>query len=328
MLTYKTHLTRRALISIAAVTITTGALAQTSWPERAVKLVVPYAAGGATDTLARAIAPRLSEKLGQPVVVENKPGAGTALAASALARNAPDGYNIMLGGSATLTFNPALKGNLQYDPVKSFTPLANVADVPLILVTNADSEINSFADLVKMAKASPGKISYGSFGMGSSAHFGGEMIKGAAGIDITHIPFNGSSPSLTALLGGQINLAVDTVSASLPFVQSNKVRVLATLTGKRLNVLPNTPTVAESGYPGFELNTWFGMLAPAGLPPAIREKLESHLAHALQSPDIKEKMTSMGLTPVYGNGAFLQARVERELPVIRATAVRAKIEVE
>lgn len=324
----RTHLTRRTMIAVAVGAMTTAAWAQATWPERAVKLVVPYAAGGATDTLARAIAPKLSEKLGQPVVVENKPGAGTALAASALARSQPDGYNIMLGGSATLTFNPALKNNLQYDPVKSFTPLANVADVPLILVTKSESEIKNFADLIKMAKASPGKFTYGSFGVGSSAHFGGEMIKGTAEVDITHIPFNGSSPNLTALLGGQIHVAVDTVSASLPFVQSNKIRVLATLTGKRLSVLPNTPTVAESGYPGFELNTWFGMLAPAGLPPGIREKLELHLAGALQSPDIKDKMTTMGLTPVYGNGGFLQSRVERELPVIRAIAARAKIEVE
>lgn len=274
-----------------------GAAAQSNWPQRPIKLVVPYAPGGAIDTLARSIGPVLSEKSGQPVVIENKPGAGTALAAAALAKTAPDGYTIMLGGSATLTFNPALKSDLQYDSLKSFTPLAIVADVPLVLVASTNSGINNLSDLVRIAKASPEKISFGSFGMGSSAHFGGEMIKQALGINMTHVPYNGSSQSLTALMAGQIQVAVDTASASSPLMQSGKAKGIATLSGKRLASLPQLPTISESGSPGFELNTWAAILAPVGLPVDVRQKLESLLAATLQSPEIVSKISSMGLVP-------------------------------
>jgi len=303
----------------------TSASAQANWPQRPIKIVVPYAPGGAIDTLARSIGPVLSEKSGQPVVIENKPGAGTALAAAALAKTAPDGYTIMLGGSATLTFNPALKTDLQYDPLKSFTPLAIVADFPLVLVTSHDSGINSVSDLVRIAKASPEKISYGSFGMGSSAHFGGELVKQALGINMTHVPYNGSSQSLTALMGGQIQVAVDTASASHPLIQSNKIKGIATLSGKRLASSPQLPTVAESGSPGFELNTWAAMMAPAGLPVQLKQKLEALLAETLQSQEIVSKISSMGLVPNYGNGAALQTKIEKELPMIKDIAVKAKI---
>ncbi len=305
---------------------TSNALAQSNWPQRPIKFVVPYAPGGAIDTLARAIGPILSEKSGQPVVIENKPGAGTALAAGALAKTAPDGYTIMLGGSATLTFNPALKADLPYDSLKSFTPLAVVADVPLVLIANNDSGINTVADLVRIAKANPDKISYGSFGMGSSAHFGGEMLKNALGINMTHVPYNGSSQSMTGLIGGQIQVAVDTASASSPFIQSNKVKGVATLSGKKLASMPQLNTVSESGALGFELNTWAAIMAPAGLPEDVRQKLEGFLAASLQNPEIVAKITSMGLVPNYGNGAVLKARIEKELPMIKAVAVRSKIQ--
>jgi tripartite-type tricarboxylate transporter receptor subunit TctC len=307
-------------------TAVSSVMAQSNWPQKPIKLVVPYAPGGAIDTLARAIGPVLSEKSGQPVVIENKPGAGTALAASALAKTTPDGYTIMLGGSATLTFNPALKADLQYDSLKSFTPLAVVADVPLVLIANTDSGINTVGDLVRMAKANPEKISYGSFGMGSSAHFGGEMLKHALGINMIHVPYNGSSQTMTGLIGGQIQVAVDTASASSSFIQANKVKGIATLSGKKLASLPQLATVSESGAPGFELNTWAAIMAPAGLPEDIRQKLEGFLAASLQSPEIVSKITSMGLVPNYGNGAILKARIERELPMIKAVAVRSKIQ--
>ncbi|WP_416400645.1 Bug family tripartite tricarboxylate transporter substrate binding protein [Alicycliphilus denitrificans] len=305
---------------------TDSALAQVNWPQRPIKFVVPYAPGGALDTLARSIGPVLSEKLGQPVVIENRPGAGTALAASALAKAAPDGYSIMLGGSATLTFNPALKNDLQYDSLKSFTHLALVADVPLVIVANNESGIQAVADLVRLAKATPDRISYGSFGMGSSAHFGGEMLKHALGINMTHVPYNGSSQSMTGLMGGQIQVAVDTASASSALIQSGKVKGIATLSAKRLASMPSLPTVAESGAAGFELNTWAAIFAPAGLPEDVRQKLEGALASALQSPEIVSKITSMGLVPSYGNGSALRERTEKEMLLIKSVAVRSKIQ--
>jgi tripartite-type tricarboxylate transporter receptor subunit TctC len=307
-------------LGMALLTATASSvMAQSNWPQKPIKFVVPYAPGGAIDTLARAIGPVLSEKSGQPVVIENKPGAGTALAASALAKTAPDGYTIMLGGSA-------LKSDLQYDSLKSFTPLAVVADVPLVLIANNDSGINTVADLVRLAKANPDKISYGSFGMGSSAHFGGEMLKHALGINMTHVPYNGSSQSMTGLIGGQIQVAVDTASAASPFIQSNKVKGLATLSGKKLASQPQLATVSESGAPGFELNTWAAIMAPAGLPEDVRQKLEGLLAASLQSPEIVSKITTMGLVPNYGNGSALKTRIEKEMPMIKAVAVRSKIQ--
>jgi tripartite-type tricarboxylate transporter receptor subunit TctC len=318
----------RALVGASLVVATAGAWAQAAWPERPVKLLVPFAAGGATDVLARLLATGLGEKLGQQVVVENKPGAGTVLAASMLAKAPPDGYTLMLGAGTTLSLNPALRRDLPYDPLKSFTLLGTVADMSLLLLASNDSGLRSFADLTREAKAAPDKLSYGSFGIGSSSHFGGEMLKHAAGIRMVHVPFNGSAPSLTALMGGQVPVSVDTIVASLPQIQAGKVRPLATLSAKRLPSLPQVPTVAESGHPGFEMSSWFGLLAPAGLPAPVQQKLEKALADVAQSPDTKAKLLALGLSPAYGNGAALRARIEKELPEMRAVAARANIRAE
>ncbi|WP_456280286.1 tripartite tricarboxylate transporter substrate binding protein [Cupriavidus sp. JZ107] len=314
------------LIAVLATTMAP-ATAQT-YPERPIRLVVPFAAGGATDVLGRLLAVGLGEKLGQTVVVENKPGASTVIGATQVAKAAPDGYTLLLAASTTLTLNPAIRPNLAYDPIKSFTPLGLVADMNLVLVANPDTSLHSLKDLVTQAKADPDKFSYGSFGTGSSVHFGGEMLKAAAGIRMVHVPFNGSAPNLTALAGGQVQVAVDTVVAGLPLIKAGRIRPLAVLSPQRLPALPQVPTVAESGYPGFQMGTWFALIAPAGLPTPVQQKLEKALADVVNAPATRARLVELALTPAYGNAAAVKARVEKELPEMRAVAARANIRAE
>lgn len=318
-----------AFAAFSAAMATAPAMAQApAWPERPLRLVVPFAAGGATDVLGRLLAVGLGEKLGQTVVVENKPGASTVVGATQVSKAAPDGYTLLLAASTTLTLNPAIRQHLGYDPIKSFTPLGLVADMSLVLVANPDAQIGSVKDLVTQARAHPDKLSYGSFGTGSSVHFGGEMLKSATGIRMVHVPFNGSAPSLTALAGGQVQVAVDTVVASLPLIKGGKIRPVAVLSPQRLPALPQVPTVAESGYPGFQMGTWFALLAPAGLPAPVQQKLEKALAEVANAPATRARMVELALTPAYGNGAAVRARVEKELPEMRAVAARADIRAE
>ena len=299
-----------------------------SYPDRPIKLVVPFAPGGATDILGRLLATALGERLGQPMVVENRPGAGTVVAGALVAKAPPDGYTLLLGASTTLTLNPAIRNPLPYDPLRSFTPLGLVADMGLVLVAHNETPARTLPELVALAKANPDKLSYGSFGTGSSVHFGGEMLKTATGMRMVHVPFNGSSPSLTALMGGQVQVAVDTVVATTPLIKAGKIRPIAALGAQRLPLLPQVPTVAESGYPGFAMDTWFAFLAPAGLPAPIQKKLEKALADAMAEPAMKKKLADIGLSPAWGPASALQERIERELPQMRAVAARADIKVD
>ncbi|MDH0772725.1 tripartite tricarboxylate transporter substrate binding protein [Delftia tsuruhatensis] len=299
-----------------------------SYPDRPIKLVVPFAPGGATDILGRLLATSLGERLGQPVVVENRPGAGTVVAGALVAKAPPDGYTLLLGASTTLTLNPVIRNPLPYDPLRSFTPLGLVADMGLVLVAHNETPARTLPELVALAKTDPDKLSYGSFGTGSSVHFGGEMLKTATGMRMVHVPFNGSSPSLTALMGGQVQVAVDTVVATTPLIKAGKIRPIAALGPQRLPLLPQVPTVAESGYPGFAMDTWFAFLAPAGLPAPIQKKLEKALADTMAEPAMKKKLVDIGLSPAWGPGSALQERIERELPQMRAVAARADIKVD
>ena len=312
----------------AAALAAPAAFAQQNYPDRPIKLIVPFAPGGATDILGRLLATGLSDKLGQPVIVENRPGAGTVVAGGLVAKAPPDGYTLFLGASSTLTFNPALRDKLPYDPLRSFTPLGMVADMGLVLVANNATPGKTLQELVTLSKAAPDKFSYGSYGTGSSVHFAGEMLKTATGLQALHVPFNGSSPSLTALMGGQVQLAVDTVVATTPLIKAGKIRPIATLGGQRLPLLPQVPTVAESGYPGFHMDTWFAFLAPAGLPAPIRQKVEKALADVMADAALRQKLVDIGLSPAWGPGSALQERIERELPLMRAVAARSDIRVD
>lgn len=299
-----------------------------SYPNRAITMIVGYPAGGSTDLVGRFVADGLASRLGQPVVVENRPGAGTVVAGALVAKAPPDGYTLLLGASTTLTLNPVIRNPLPYDPLRSFTPLGLVADMGLVLVAHNETPARTLPELVALAKADPDKLSYGSFGTGSSVHFGGEMLKTATGMRMVHVPFNGSSPSLTALMGGQVQVAVDTVVATTPLIKAGKIRPIAALGPQRLPLLPQVPTVAESGYPGFAMDTWFAFLAPAGLPAPIQKKLEKALADTMAEPAMKKKLVDIGLSPAWGPGSALQERIERELPQMRAVAARADIKVD
>ena len=321
---------RRALLIscvLATSALCSHALAQ-AYPDRPIKLIVPFAPGGATDILGRLLATALTDKLGQSVIVENKPGAGTALAAAAVAKMPPDGYNLLLASSSTLTLNPVIRQTLGYDPVTSFTPIGQVADMSLVLVANTSIPGNTLKEISASSKADPGKYAYGSFGTGSSVHFGGEMLKSVSGANMLHVPFNGSAPSLTALIGGQVQVAVDTVVASTPFIKSGKIKAIAVLSPVRSSLLPNVPTVAESGYPGFDISTWFALMAPANLPVPIRTKLESALASVMASLELRQKLTDLGLIPAYGPSSSVKARIEKDLPFMRAVAARTGIKAE
>lgn len=317
-----------SLLASAFVLVAPAVAWAQSYPERPIKLVVPYAPGGATDILGRLLASSLGERLGQPMVVENRPGAGTVVAASQVAKAPADGYTLLLGANTTFTMNPAIRTTLPYDPVRSFTPIGMVADMGLLLLAHHDVQGSTLKDIVAQAKATPDKFSYGSFGTGSSVHFGAEMLKSTAGFQMVHVPFNGSSPNLTALMGGQVPLAVDTVVAATPLIKSGKIKAIAALSPQRLALLPNVPTVAESGYPGFDMGSWFAFVAPAGLPAPVQKKLEKALADTMASADFKKKLVELGLTPSWGDGETLRARIERELPMMRALAARADIRVD
>ena len=298
---------------------------QTDYPQRPIKLVVPFLAGGATDILGRLLATSLGERLGQAVVVENKPGAGTMVAAAMIAKAPPDGYTLFLGSSSTLVLNPAIRKTLAYDPLKSFTMLGSVATMGQLVVVNPQTNIKSLKELIAAANAPGNTLSYASFGSGSSAHFGAELLQSTIGTKMTHVPFNGSSQSLTSVMAGQVPVGIDTVVASLPQVRAGKVQAIASLSAERHPLYPDVPTVAESGYPGFASEAWFALMGPAGLPAPVRDKIESALEHAMAQPELLRKLREVGLNPQWTNGKLLMARTERELPEMKAIATKAEI---
>jgi len=325
------YLTKRSLLlagfawvlAIAALPIQ----AQSSYPDKPVKLVIPFAAGGATDVLGRLLALSLQDKLGQSVVVENKPGAGTVLAASQVAKAAPDGYTLLLASNSTLVLNPVIREKLSYHPLTSFTPIGMVADMQLLVVTGPSGP-GSLAALVSQAKADPNAVNYGSFGTGSTVHFAAELFKSAAGIQMTHVPYNGSGPSLTALMGGQVLVSSDTIVASMPLIKAGKIRPLAVFSPQRLKALPDVPTMAEAGYPNVEISSWFALMAPKDVPVPVRQKLEKALSDVLAMPDVRVKLMDVGLQPNWGSAAAVTARMQNELPRMQAVAHRASIKEE
>lgn len=321
-------LTKRLLVSagLACVLAATASStwAQSAYPDKPVKLVIPFAAGGATDVLGRLLAVSMQEKLGQSVVVENKPGAGTVLAASQVAKAPADGYTLLLASNSTLVLNPVIREKLSYHPINSFTPIGMVADMQLLLVTGPSGPA-SLAAVVSQAKADPNALNYGSFGTGSTVHFAAELLKSAANIQITHVPYNGSGPSLTALMGGQVALASDTIVASMPLIKAGKVRPLAVFASERLKSLPDVLTMAEAGYPNVEISSWFALMAPKDLPAPVRQKLEKTLADVLALPEVRAKLVDVGLQPNWGSAAAVTARMQNELPRMQAVAQRAAI---
>lgn len=273
------------------------AAAADNWPSKPLKLIVPYPPGGAADTVGRIYADALSESLKQPVVVENKPGAGTAIAAEFVANGPADGYTLNLVPTGQLTVLPHIAKNLKFDPFKSFAPVSLLAYTGVVIAANNDVPVTDLKGLVAQAKAAPGKFSYSSSGSGTIIHLAGEYFRLTSGTDILHVPFKGSAPAVTAVIGGNVNLAVDTLTILAPQIKGGKLKGLAIASRERSPLLPDVPTVAEAGYPGFEVTSWFGLNVAAATPPAIVERLNTEIAKAAASPTVKEKLAAQGLDP-------------------------------
>jgi tripartite-type tricarboxylate transporter receptor subunit TctC len=300
-------------------------IAQAAWPERPLTIVAPYPAGGAADVLSRLLARKLESELGQPVIVDNKPGAGTAIGAGFVANAKPDGYTLLVSSNSTFTLNPALQSRLPYDAARSFDAIGLVGSVALALLVNPSVPANNVAQLVAAVKAHPDKFVYGSFGNGTSSNFAGAMFNAAAGLKMTHVPYRGSAPLMTDLIGGQVPISFDTVVAAAPQLQSGKVKVLAVTSAKRSSLLPNVPTIAESGYPGFDMTAWIAVVGPHGLPPDVRARLQKAVATVVASPDMQEKMKAAGFEPGWQPVPDWAGFVTGDIARMKAIAQRAQI---
>ncbi|MBT2335696.1 tripartite tricarboxylate transporter substrate binding protein [Variovorax paradoxus] len=318
-------LARMVLLSCLGLAPLAALAAETGFPSRPVTLVIPFPPGGATDVNGRVIAQRLGKELGQPVVIENRAGAGTVIGASYVSKAAPDGYTLLISSGTTFTVNPAIRANLPYDPVKGFEPIGLVGRVGLILLANSEVPVQTVKQFVDYVKASPGKYSYASFGTGTTSQFAGETILHAAGLKMTHVPYKGSAPAMTDLMGGQVPFSIDTVSAAIPQLKSGKIKAIAVTTAKRSTLLPDVPTMAESGYPEVNTDTWLALAAPKGLPADVKAKLEKALAATVADPDTRAKLAAQGLEPGYSNSAAVSELINKELPLMRAIAARANI---
>ena len=323
MKTRSARLTRIAVLCIAAASCIS-ATAQ-DYPSKPITLVVPFPAGGATDTIGRQIGKTLGDRLGQTVIIENKPGAGTMVGAGAVARAAPDGYTLLISSGSTFTVNPAVYPKVPYDTVKSFEPIGLIGRSPMVILANPEVPINNFRELVAAAKAAPDKYAYGSYGNGTTAHFAGEMIQQAAGIKLRHLPYKGSAPAMTDLMGGHIPFTVDTLTAALPQVKSGKVKAIAVTTAQRSPMAPDIPSIAESGYTGINADTWIAIVAPRGLAPAVKSRLVKALADAVASDETRSKLSAIGTEPAYGTPDELARLIATEMPVMKEIAQRAAI---
>ena len=325
------HLRRRALMAGLAVASLAGlapglAMAQSDYPTRPVTLVVPFPAGGSTDLVARVIAQKMTDGLGQQVLVENKGGAGGNLGSAAVAKSDPDGYTILMGTVATHALNPAIYKKMPFDAVADFAPISLLVTVPNVLVVNPDLPAKTVQELIALAKEKPGELSYASSGNGTPLHLSGELFKSMAGIDIVHIPYKGAGPALTDLLGNHVSIMFDNLPSSTGYIKEGRLRGLAVTTAERAASMPELPTMAESGLPGYETYTWNALFAPAGTPPAVIERLNTEAVKAVQDPEVKARLAEFGATAVGSTPDELAAHVQAELakwaPVVKASGAQ------
>jgi tripartite-type tricarboxylate transporter receptor subunit TctC len=297
------------------------AAAQASFPSKPLTIIVPFTPGGTTDILARIVGQGLSVEFGQSVVIENRAGAGGNIGGQVAAKAAPDGYTLFMGTVGTQAINASLYKKMPFDPIKDFAPLTRVANVPNLLVANPDQPFKSVAELIAYAKANPGKVNFASSGNGTSIHLSGELFKTMAKVQMVHVPYKGSAPALTDLLGNQVGIMFDNLPSVIPHVRSGKLRPLAITTAKRSPELPDVPTIAESGLPGYEATSWFGLLAPAGTPAAVITKLNAAIVKVLGQPDVRKRISDQG-AEVYSEtpeqfAAFIQAEGVKWGKVVR-----------
>jgi tripartite-type tricarboxylate transporter receptor subunit TctC len=286
----------KALLAVIALAATGPTLAQ-AWPNKPIRLVVNFPPGGAADQIARSVGVPLGEALGQPIVIENRPGANGNIGAEAVAKSPADGYTLLMSSGGAFSVNPHLYTKLPFDPLKDLVPVAAAARILVFLVVRPDLPAKSVDEFVALARANPGKLSYGSPGSGSSPHIAGEMLKRAAKIDIVHVPYKGAAPALTDLLGGQLDFMFDP-GIGLPQVRAGKLRLLAVGSPKRSPLFPDTPTLAEAGMVGFDADSWFGFYAPAGVPADILARLNREINRALQTPAVRDRITALGAEAV------------------------------
>jgi tripartite-type tricarboxylate transporter receptor subunit TctC len=315
---------RAVLFLLCALAV---ALPVRAFPEKPVRFVIGFTPGGPSDILARAVGQKLAERWGQQVVVENRPGAGGNLAAEAVAKSAADGYTWLLGNNSILATNHALYRRLPYDPVKDLAPVALVAVQPNILVVHPDVPVKSVADLVALARQSPGKLNYASSGAGAAAHLAGELFKTMAGVDIVHVPYKGAQPALTDLIAGQVQLMFATSASVIPYMKAGRLRALAVTTAQRSPSVPELPTIAEAGLPGFEATTWHGIVVPAATSRAVIEKINADVNAALKEKDLSERLAGLGAEVLTGTPGDFADYIAREIPkwtkVVKDSGARA-----
>lgn len=323
-------ISRRAalkLVSAPAAFVAFPSLAQQGWPNKPIRYIVPFAAGGSTDILGRIASERLTPVLGQPIVVENKAGQGGSIGAAELAKAAPDGYTIGGGTISSHAINASLYSKLAYDPLTSFAPITMYATQPNVLLVHPSVPAQNLADFIKLLKADPNKYSFGSAGSGTSQHISGEMFKTMAGVQMQHIPYKGSGPMMTDLLGGNLTVAVDNIATAIPHMKSGKLRAIAVTTARRSSAAPDVPTFDEQGLKGYELSSWQAVFAPAGTPQPIIERLHAEIAKYLKTPEIQKRFGDMGLDPSGMAPQELAAVIKSDVPrlgkVVRDSGAKA-----
>ena len=325
----KTTLTfrcRQLIVALGVSLAAGGALAQ-AWPSKPISLVVPFPAGGTTDVLARALAEKLTLSLGQTVIVESKPGAGATLGADYVAKSRPDGYTLLVGAVHHAIASSVYK-KLPYDFQKDLTPITTIALVPNVLVINATTPAKNVAELVAMLKAKPGAYNYGSNGNGTAQHLIGTQFENMTGTQLVHIPYKGSGPLVTDLLGGQVTMSFDTVTPVPPHIKSGKLRALAVTTAKRASALPEVPTLDESGLKGFDIGTWFGVLAPAATPRDIVARLNAEMVKVIQSPDFRKRMEEIGAEPIGNSTDQMAQQIKGDTDKFAKLVKEAKVTIE
>ena len=298
------------------------------YPTKPIKLVAPSTPGDAPDVIARLVADKLSTALGQQVVVENRPGAGGVVGSDYVAKAAPDGYTLIMGNAGSHGINAAVYSKLPYDIQRDFAPVSQVAVAPNVMVINPSVPASTVAEFIAYAKANPGKLSYASGGNGSSAHMSMELFKSMSGIDIQHVPYKGSSPALTDVVSGQVVAFIGNMPPTVPLIKAGKLRAIAVTTKSRSALMPELPTITEAGLPGFETVAWFGVLAPAGTPPEVVNRLSAEIAKIAKSPEIREKLVAMGAEPVGSTPEEFKAVIDRDIAKWKPLAQRVGIKID
>ena len=316
---------KRLIIALLLASLAAGAAAQSTYPQKSIRIIVGYTPGGATDIVARILAAKLQEALGQSVIVENKPGAGSNIGSEYVAKSAPDGYTLLVGSIANASNMVAYK-NLSYDTLRDLVPVSQLMSAPSILAVHPSFPAKNLQELIALAKREPGRYAYASTGSGGSPHLAGELLKLRAGIDLIHVPYKGAAPAMSDLLGGQVHMAFQTALSAVPHLQSGQLRAIAVAANKRLAQLPNVPTMAEAGLAEVEVSSWNGLFAPAKTPPEIVARLHAETAKALASPEVREKLLAQGAEPIGSSPeefrAYIRTEIDKWGKVVRASGLR------